>query len=896
MRERRTERVSLWTAWLVGLAQGEVAPELAREFELRAAAVAGERFESRAASPDWRERVLSLELVERSARAGLARAASDEALVRRGLADPHPSVRVRAWQAFAALGGGELTPQELARGVEEPLAHARLTVARALELARVPERAAAVLRLARDPDERVRRAARGVLAGLSADEPGRAAALEELLAAVAREEDEAAFARLLVALSVGGLDESELASARAAAQDDARAALTEASAFGALAAGEPEVLARGLARQRDEDWDPARARLVASAGRARSEALARALLSAIEARAPGGLARAAMLTLCVASLPRATAFGWLAANVADEELCAELVPELAAELERIDPEVAAGWLAAGRSATLREAVLGAAAAVFTRAREPGSEALLVRALAHAELAPRAFELLASAPALAPASEAALVALWGGFTTAERHEALGGFTRARAFPVFRADWLAFGEEEPAARAALGELLAPLGEDARAAECVRRWLAQDLAAVARADELERGLEQRVQSELRALARLAPESTEDFARALTVARGRTNEIGKLAAAGLGRSAAGLTELARRLEQGELADEADRRTRIEAGIQLARAWRGAARAPAVALLSAERENAAWDLRERMLEALALGAEEAPLALLGGLLLAPETEPVERTALVTLLATHQGESAAPVLLALLATRLDLEARRAAVAACGRWPSAAEGLAGWLTRVAGPGAEAADDETALLLGEARGALAAVAPTHPALREWWAGPLGRAADDLAARLAGRELSAVEFTWRQELEIARRLALAGVLASTLPPEGEWCRWDGRFLGELGRAAAEGEPALARRLTRAALLARLGERDPPRRELLALEARLCVLAVRAGDPAEAHQRLARLRAARRVGDLDDSAWGGLARALVPDEPDPDAALRAFALRIAPVRPAAR
>jgi hypothetical protein len=182
----------------------------------------------------------------------------------------------------------------------------------------------------------------------------------------------------------------------------------------------------------------------------------------------------------------------------------------------------------------------------------------------------------------------------------------------------------------------------------------------------------------------------------------------------------------------------------------------------------------------------------------------------------------------------------------------------------------------------LLLGEARVALAAAAPEHAALEGWLEGPLARAESELAARLAGRELSAVGFAWRAELEVARHLARARRLAAALPSASERVRLDGRLLDELARSCDETEPELARELTRSALLARLGERDPARRELLALEARLCVFAARAGDAEELRVRLARLAAARRVGELIESDWSALARALFPGEADPEGALR--------------
>ncbi|MEQ1894412.1 MAG: hypothetical protein ABL998_17870, partial [Planctomycetota bacterium] len=766
----------------------------------------------------------------------------------------------------------------------------RLACVRALEFVRGPGRAEGLLARAFDPDERVRRAARNGLLGLPADEPGRAAAQAALCARVAAEEPEAAFARLCDGLLAAGLGAEELLFVRAAAPDAGRAALAEALAFAAGFAGEPQVLARGLAAASDEDWDPVRARVVAAAGRARSVELARALLSGLADGGEASLAREARRALLVASLPRASAFELLRASAAPPELLAEVVPALAAELEQLDADVATQWLAPEQPEVLRASVVVAAAAVFTRAKENGSERVLARALLDPApvLVARAFEVLASATTLSAPSEAALHDAFRAFPEERQVATLGDFTRERAFSAWRDDWLALGERVPATRAALGELLGALREDTRAAQALARWLTQDLAECARGPELARDLEQRVQAELRALARLAPTAVAEFARALTLALGRSSEIGKRAVMALGRTQAGRDELAARLARGDFAAEADRRTRIEAGIQLATVLRGPARRPASALLFAERENAAWDLRERVLAALASGAEEELLGPLGALLLAPETEPVERAALATLLPEYYGERAAPLLLALLASIPEIEARRSALPAFAGWPGSTDAFARWAATLT-QGDEASAEERALLAGEARVVLASVAPTHPLLvTAWLTGPRARAGQDLAARLAGRELSSVEFAWRQELEIARRLARNGTLAPALAAAGEWWQLDGRLLAELGLAALEGDAARARELTRAALLARLGERDPDERELLRLEARLCALAARAGDEDEVRARLARLLAARRAGELGDSDWSALLGTVVPQARDPERALRA---RVEPV-----
>jgi len=854
---------------------------VAEELALRAALVE-RRFERGPAGTDWRARARQLEGLARRARAGDVLEPEARALGRAGLADAHPNVRAQALALLAAAGGEALSAEQLARAAGEELASVRLALALALGGLTAPGRPAALLDLAFEGDERVRRAARATLCGLEPGEADVLPALGALAARCAAEEDEGSFARLCETLLRAGLGPETCALLRCAAQDEARRALVEAAACAAGLDGAPEAVVRGLVRLTDAHWEPVSAGVLVAAGRGHRAELARAVAGTLRAHTDG-LAEGVRRALFVASLPRATGWQELAALSPRPEWLAELVPDVADALDGLAGACVLPWLEPGAPPELAAALVGAAAGTFARLGEAESERVLVRALTlpDAGLARRAFAALAGARALRAESERALLAAWRALAPERQREALEEFTRARAWRDFRADWQAHGAREPAARAALAELLAALGPEPEAGAELRDWLVEDGRALEAGAEVARELEQRLQSELRALARLAPESVEPFELTLRRALGRSTEVGKLAVAGLARSAAGRARLAAHLAGGSLAEDFDRRTRIEAGIQLALAERGAAREPARALLLAEREHAAWDLRERVLAALAAAGDEADLAALGALLVAPETEAVERTFLAGLLASSFGARAAPFLLTLLETPHELEARRAALRALGGFAASSAGLAAFLERLDAlvPGA----DERAVLRGEALVALVRVAPAETRLHaQAFAAPRARAAADLAARLAGRELSSVEFAWRAELELARHLAAAGQLGAALAASEAWWTLDGRLLAELGRVALEAEPRAAGELLRAALLARLGERDPDVRELARLHALLARLARDAHQLDSLARQLAPLRAARLAGRLGESLWSELARLVAPASTDPDEALR--------------
>jgi hypothetical protein len=147
-------------------------------------------------------------------------------------------------------------------------------------------------------------------------------------------------------------------------------------------------------------------------------------------------------------------------------------------------------------------------------------------------------------------------------------------------------------------------------------------------------------------------------------------------------------------------------------------------------------------------------------------------------------------------------------------------------------------------------------------------------LAAAERDLAARFREERLPDPDFAWRGELALAARLAERGELARALEDAGAWWRLDGRFLFALGeRAHAAGrDPAAARALLRAGLVALAGEPAPPADEVDRARFRLFALAW----TAEAWEEFARLGRAlladQRALALSEAVW---AEALGADDP---------------------
>lgn len=895
-------------ALVLGLAPAQARDAaLEREWWVRAVARAPttqvEELRRELTAEGWRKRASALDALARAAEAApLSSALADElgAAARQALADPHPSVRARALAGLGALGQPIPAP-DAARLARDPLASVRMALASALEFAPSPARAERLGELARDADERVRTLARNALCGLEPDEEGVGAARLALLETIARAEDLFALALFGQALAAAPLDAAWLASARAACAglDAPRRALLEAVAFAHGESGDARVLVSGALLE--SAWEPAGARLFALAARSGSPELGEAVLAALVDRgalADSGAARRGLIGLLLDTLAdEAPAFlGARALEpmlLAEPALLAELLGELGLRRDAWDEGAVAHWTAPPCPLAVRRALLAALAGGFVRSPSAGVARLLARFLSdpEPELAARAFELLCGAEALAPELDALLYARWSALDPAARSARLAWFSRARPLPAFVPDWLALGAADVERRASLCELLGVAGEPvepalrARVVSGLEAWLAEDLARVAAERRPERALEQRVQAELRALARVTDGTpAQPFRAAMRAALGRSTEIGKVAVAALGRSAEGRAELAELLRAGALEGDGERRTRIEACLVLARASVPAERAAPCARLLADRTGAAWELRERMLEALGASGLPAVRAELARLALEPELEPVERVALVGFLTEHGEAPARAALLRLAREPFEFEARRVALRALGDLGESAA-LTGLFDELRQGRLAGSSEELPLLRAELLLALGEL-PDAPLelCEEWLQAPLAHAAVDLERRYAGLELAATDFAWRPELELARQLARSGRAGACLARGEVWERLDARTLLALGEALEEHEPEAAERLLAAGVSGLLGEPDPDAGLLAWARARRLALTWRLGRFEPAAALAARTLSARRAGQLSDSRWTQLFGAFERTaRVDPDARVRA-------------
>jgi len=833
---------------------------VAREWQVRARArdphAHAAELRAELGAPRWRTRAAALDALLRAAVALRPwTPAQAEAVLAAG-ADAHPNVRARALDAAGAAGLA--LPDELAaRLARDPLGSVRLALARALEHAATPVRAALLAALALDLDARVAVAARHALCGLAAEERGVRTERLTVLAR-ARQEGREPFLRFLAGLAEAPADAELLAGARAAlAEDEEARAWIEVLALAWGLSGEAGRVA-GLARE-DATWEGLGGRLLERAARAPDPELAPALCLALADLAPG-VARRGLVALLVEGLePAAPAF--LAAHVLDDALRAECLAALGLRRDAWQDAEWAPWVRPEVPVSVRRACQEALSGAYARSADPGAGRGLLALLADPEpdLAAAAFESLCAARVAGVDDGAALRAAFAPLSREEQLRRAALFTRARPFPELRAEWLALGAERGAARTAACELLAGFEGDAGAVAALAGWLAADLAAFAAAPAEHEGL---VQAELRALARASQGAArEELAAALQAALGRSTEVGKVAAAGLGRSAAGRARLGALLAAGALAADADRRTRIEACLALARAAEPQLCEPAVARLLADHAQAAWDLRQRMLEALAesgcAAAEEGLLALAAR----AELEPVERMTLATLLARRGGPRAAAALAELARGAHDLESRRVAVAGLAGL-GAGERLDELARELAAGALPGGAEELALLASDLRLARARLAPGRWVCAEWLRAPAARAAADLVARFRGEELPAPEFEWRHELELARVLAAGGGLDACLADLAQLERLDGRLLVALGETArAAGRAAQADELYALATIALLGERDPPRERLAWVLARRLALARAAEDAPRVAALAPRVASALRAGALSSA-----------------------------------
>lgn len=739
----------------------------------------------------------------------VARAAALEALRRAALVDasqdPFPAARVLALarehgapeqaHAWAALAGRaaalELAPAELAGRADEAPA---LALARIALLERLPrERGVAPLvALCAHADGRVRDAAGAALAA-------RGDAATELAQSLAALDPRAQREPWLDGLERlerqdGGLDLAPvlalLADALAARDDlDPRARAEGLGGIEAVRAVrglafEAEVLAAGLAGDGTSDGRPHALLLrAARAQRTQGGVLARALLEV----AHGSERPAPAIEAAIEAAPR---LEWLAEidGSWSEEQSLALWERVGARAERL-PEVApTSWLDAGRPSPLRRAIVEAASAL-------NEHEWLVHALddADPDVADAAFRALAHAvggPTHEPSQVQALHRAWLARPAPQRAELLRHLPRGRDLEPFRADLLALGEADPAARAACAELAGPAVGDPAVRAALERWLEAALLAAHEADVTTRTVAAAV---LRALATSADAQA---CAQIDAAAQRTVERDPALAKGALSLLAAHPEGLRRLEPW-LAMQVPARLRTEAALGLARA--GDERAAEV--LAATYAGCDAVLRARALRAIESLAGDGARVLASSVLRAPDSG-AELARLAAEWFGRHGPGA--TLIEALESLLDPEREDALLTALARRAAAGDEPArDWLAAEFERAARRSpSDELEVARRESVLSAAALAGlrAHELRGDWLARPFARGPGDLTARLRGERLPSPTFLYRGELALARALASRGELALDPGRRSALESLDARFVAHLGLEALAGEPALA------------------------------------------------------------------------------------------------
>ena len=774
------------------------------------------------ASPSWTLRSAALDAVARGIKVGAELPPSLAEPVRASLFDDHADVRVGALRVMRAVGGEtQLMPDLARRGAGDRLPAVRRATARALETVPCSAAPTILALLCVDADERVARAARRSLFALPSSAAARSAKLAELTRLVRAEDDGGLLeaARWLDAsepeplLLAGAIELFEPA-------NDARTrgwrSVFTAISIGRSGIGSVEHLIDGWSEDPDPTWvDPGRRVLLRSAARSGREDVALNWLLHLNSDPNWEIALA--ILDCI-SPARALELGQRPTigrrRLLTERAWKVLAPEIGTSIATwaLAPREAevVGWLAPEAEYTLRRAAVDAFARTLARNGDPAAAALLASALKDSTewLRKDAFLALASADDIAPHVEV-LATAWRGWDAGERARAAEHLPRGVPLPAFRPDLIELGSRGGDARRVATELLAGLAGDAGVFALLSDWLEEELALFLDATSSRtpaRELELFVQGELRALAAVDAEaSVELLEAALVRTSGRSEEIGKVAAAGLGRSRSGRERLER-----FLGTDVDLRTRIEAEIQLA----SAGAVTAVAPLLRDYPDASWDLAVRMLRALASCDDARSVAFFLQVASDEGDDVVLRLAAVEALGRRNAVSE---LTEVLDAARDLEVLFVALRSLGAVgsPSATESLLTFLD-----GLERSDRlpvEVALLRGEVLGALGKVGdPPARAEAEWLRVPLDAAAGDLDERFHDRRPGAPSFRFSGELELAAGLAAHDRVARVLAVTNGWWRLDGELLLALGERVAR-EPEASRKLLAGAALALEGLEGP-------------------------------------------------------------------------------
>jgi len=746
-----------------------------------------------------------------------------EPLLVRAMSSPSPVAQASALEALAEW---PRTPSEAAESARElqhhPLPAVRIALARFVR-AHGEGLGDVALALALDGDPRV--ASEGALALLHHPRE-----LAEFLAGRAPlaggEDEEAALLDLVDSLERASTPDGVLRAAAEAfalspslSADSRRgwSALFEALRLRLHASGDPRVIAAGWTaaspnRMRRRGLFLRAARAARAQGPSRGPALGEALLE--RACADPAQARDHLEGAVEAFEPQAIAGRALALEGLDLDARLALWDLLTGRARAWALEATGPWLDPSLDLDLRRHVVLTLAETFGEHGDPGSAALLERALADPDptLAGFAFRALASARDPRPYLEG-LHAAWLRLPRAEQIERLERLPRSVAATPFRGDLLGLASEDRRARPRAVEVLEAFLGDAEIASAIQGWLAEELGALAQLEDASRhAAELRANALVRALHRLQGEAAVP-ALAEVLARTRTGslEVAKLAAWALGQSAAG-----REVLRGWLGSDVPRRLRIEAALALA----PVGSAQAVDVLIEDYPFCDRELKDRALRAFAPLRDGTSLRFTAELARSAAAEVEHRMlAIEALLARGADPPALAALERAVEAAPDTDSRRAAIEALGKIGGAAarefllSRLAS-LERDPAPGVPRGDREIA----EREALLAALGDAGAfeaeVRRAWLEAPFASAARDLQVRFEGRRLAATEFAWRAELDYAGDLARAGRLGSALDESGPWWRLDARLLVQMAAVARAGELDAARRLVEAGIAGLHGE----------------------------------------------------------------------------------
>lgn len=505
-----------------------------------------------------------------------------------------------------------------------------------------------------------------------------------------------------------------------------------------------------------------------------------------------------------------------AAGELNEPLAFELWSHIFEDAESIAPAAVKRWLEPEVDHELRFGV----ANYLSTQRSPVARDCLATLLTDGDSVLRraAFRWYASGP-LDAAGWARLFDAWSSYEPDEQREHLRSLPRGVPAVTFREALLELCENPEERTRGQLELLGAFRNDPQVKATLERWLEEALvelegtttldgwfSAVARGEALVRALgssavEPIAQALRRSLAVPPPEETE-----LT----RYVELNKHAAALLGESASG-----REVLRGFLGDEVERRTRIEAGIQLlVEAEPEDVRLLAGARMRADLDGADEALGSRMVAALEQDPEGS--AFLGDVL---EDEARRMTLRTAALGALEARGA-------------VEELRSALVAVQRADLVPE-VAQSLVRLGdGPGSDAvielwrrkseefrrgSEDPRVEHLVRELGVQVQLTGRLTEVEEQvaFAAPMRASVGDWRLRLRGEKGAAIPFRYDPELRIARQAARAGSLQVRLTDLGPWYRMDGELLAHLAQVALEAErPAVAATLAEAARVATWGE----------------------------------------------------------------------------------